>query len=56
MDGWNWKAIYWPKWKPPHLVQNRGIAACAKVHLFCGKTEEEADEEEGEAKTDGVGD
>ena len=23
---------------------------CAKVHLFCGKTEEEADEEEGEAK------
>lgn len=31
-------------------VRNRGIAACAKVHLFCGKTEEEADEEEGEAK------
>lgn len=51
-NGWlELKAIYWPKMGNRLVpVRNRGIAACAKVHLFCGKTEEEADEEEGEAK------
>ena len=43
-NGWlELKAIYWPKMGNRLVpVQNRGIAACAKVHLFCGKTEEEA--------------
>ena len=38
-NGWlELKAIYWPKMGNRLVpVRNRGIAACAKVHLFCGR-------------------
>ena len=51
-NGWlELKAIYWPKMGNRLVtVRSRGIMACAKVHLFCGRTEEETDEEESEAK------
>ncbi len=51
-NGWlELKAVYWPKMGNRLVpVRSRGITACAKVHLFCGRTDDESEENEGEAK------
>lgn len=50
--GWlELRAIYWPKMGNRLIpVQSRGIAACAKVHLFCGRTDDDTKEESAKAK------
>ena len=51
-NGWlELKAVYWPKMGNRLVpVRSRGITACAKVHLFCGRTDDESEEDAGEAK------
>lgn len=50
-NGWlELQAIYWPKIGNRLIpVHTRGIPACARVHLFCGRTEEEDEDASGEA-------
>lgn len=50
--GWlELRAVYWPKIGNRLVpVRSRGITACAKVHLFCGRTEDETENETGDKK------